>query len=70
MQQNGINCWWVSFVSPQFGHYSSPTIMGLQYVILPILDKPNMGFLGGCILVCDLVVHLVFCQRLSSMLTL
>jgi hypothetical protein len=43
MQQNGIICWWVSFASPQFDHCSSPIIMGLQYLILPILDKPNMG---------------------------
>jgi hypothetical protein len=43
MQQNGIDRWWVSFVSPQFCHCNSPTIVGLQYLILPILDKPNMG---------------------------
>jgi hypothetical protein len=43
MQKNGINYWWVYFASPQFRDYNSPTIVGLQYLILPILDKPNMG---------------------------
>jgi hypothetical protein len=43
VQHNGISCWWVSFASPQFSHCSSPIIVGLQYLILPILDKPNMG---------------------------
>jgi hypothetical protein len=60
MQQNGINCWWVFFVSPQFSHCNSPIIAGLQYLILPILNKPNMGLFWVVVLVCNLVVHLVF----------
>jgi hypothetical protein len=69
MQQNGISCWWVSIASLQFNHCSSPIIVGLQYLILPILDKPNMGLFWVVVYWCViLVVRLVFCQRLSSTL--
>jgi len=51
----------VSFASPQFSRCNSPTIVGLQYLILPILDKPNMGLFWVVVYLCDLVVHLLFC---------
>jgi len=63
MQQNGINYWWVYFASPQFSHYSSPTIVGLQYLILPILDKPNMGLFWVVVYWCVIWLFMLYLVR-------